>query len=215
MEGDQWILALGGRGDETPPGDEAGFLNWARLLRMPTIFDAISGAERVGELVRYSFPKSVRRHFAPTLSFPAGLLPLGDAICVFNPVYGQGMTVAAQEAVLLRRLLCEAPDATDLSPLLAADFFAGVESILDTPWAMSAVPDLVFPSAKGERPSDFVQMLQFGAAVTRLAGREADVHKIMIEVANLLRPRSTYREPDLMKRVLVEMTASQAGTRQS
>ena len=208
MEGDQWILALGGRGDETPPGDEAGFLNWARLLRTPTIFDAISTAERIGDLVRYSFPKSVRRHFARIPSFPSGLLPLGDAICVFNPIYGQGMTVAAQEAVLLRRLLGENSEATGPSPRLAADFFAGVESILETPWAMSAVPDLVFPSATGDRPTDFAQTLQFGAAVTRLAAREPDVHKIMVEVANLLRPRSAYREPDLMKRVLAEMTAN-------
>lgn len=208
MEGDQWILALGGRGDETPPGDEAGFLNWARSLRTPTIFNAISTAERIGDAVRYSFPKSVRRHFARIPSFPAGLLPLGDAICVFNPVYGQGMTVAAQEAILLRRLLGETSDATEPTPRLAADFFAGVESILETPWAMSALPDLVFPNATGDRPSDFAQTLQFGAAVTRLAAREPDAHKIMVEVANLLRPRSAYREPDLMRRVLAEMTAS-------
>jgi 2-polyprenyl-6-methoxyphenol hydroxylase-like FAD-dependent oxidoreductase len=135
-------------------------------------------------------------------------LPLGDAICVFNPVYGQGMTVAAQEAVLLRRLLGEASGSTALSPRLAEDFFAGVESILETPWAMSALPDLVFPNATGDRPSDFAQTLQFGAAVTRLAAREPDAHKIMVEVANLLRPRSAYREPDLMRRVLAEMTAS-------
>jgi hypothetical protein len=64
MEGGQWVLALSGRGDETLPGDEAGFLNRAHLLRIPTIFDAISGAERVDDLVRYSFPKSLRRRFA-------------------------------------------------------------------------------------------------------------------------------------------------------
>jgi hypothetical protein len=60
---------------------------------------------------------------------------------------------------------------------------------------------------QSSRLNDFAQMLQFGAAVTRLAAREPDVHKIMAEVANLLRPRSAYREPDLMRRVLVEMTA--------
>ena len=206
MEGDKWIVALGGRGDEKPPGDEAGLLRWARLLRTPTVSDAISGAERIDDLVRYSFPKSVRRHFARLRSFPAGLLPLGDAICVFNPVYGQGMTVAAQEAVLLRRLLGEASGSTALSPRLAEDFFAGVESILETPWAMAALPDLVFPRATGDRPNDFAQTLQFGAAVTRLAAREPDVHKIMAEVGNLLRPRSAYREPELMRRVLAEMT---------
>jgi len=208
MEDDQWILALGGRGDEVPPGDEAGFSNWARLLRTPTIFDAISSAERVGDLVRYLFPKSVRRHFTRLPSFPSGLVPLGDAICVFNPLYGQGMSVAAQEAVLLRRLLGEGSDAVGMPPRLAADFFAEVESILETPWAMSALPDLVYPSATGDRPKDFAQTLQFGAAVTRLAASAPDVHKIMAEVAYLLRPRSVYREPDLMRRVLAEMTAT-------
>jgi len=206
MEDDQWILALGGRGDETPPGDDAGFLSWARLLRTPTIFDAISGAERIGDLVRYSFPTSVRRHFTRIPSFPAGLVPLGDAICVFNPIYGQGMSVAAQQAVLLDRLLGKGMEAVELSDRLAADFFVEVESILETPWAMSALPDLIYPSATGDRPTDFAQTLQFGAAVTRLAAREPHVHKIMAEVANLLRPRSAYREPDLMKRVLAEMT---------
>jgi len=206
MEDDQWILALGGRGDEVPPGDEAGFLNWTRLLRTPTIFDAISGAERTGELVRYAFPKSVRRHFARLPSFPAGLVPLGDAICVFNPIYGQGMSVAAQEAVLLRRLLQNA-DAGELPGDLAAAFFSEVEPILETPWAMAALPDLVYPSTTGDRPSDFAQTLQFGAALTRLAAREPDVHKTMAEVANLLKPRSVYREPGFMSRVLTEMAA--------
>lgn len=207
MEGDRWILALGGRGDETPPGDETGFLNSARLLRTPTIFNAIRSAERIGDLVRYSFPKSVRRHFARLPSFPTGLLPLGDAICLFNPIYGQGMSVAAQEAVLLRRLLRESSGAGELPPALSSDFFAQVEPILETPWAMAALPDLVYPSTTGDRPSDFAQTLQFGAALVRLAAREADVHKMMIEVGNLLRPRSVYREPDLMKRVVAEMGA--------
>jgi 2-polyprenyl-6-methoxyphenol hydroxylase-like FAD-dependent oxidoreductase len=208
MEGDQWILAIGGRGDETPPGDEAGFLNSARLLRTSTIFDAISSAERVGDLVRYSFPKSVRRHFARLTDFPAGLVPLGDSICLFNPIYGQGMSVAAQEAVLLRRLLREGSGGGELPRRLASDFFAQVEPILETPWAMAALPDLIYPSTTGDRPGDFAQMLQFGAALTRLAAREADVHKTMIEVGNLLRPRSVYREPDLMKRVVAEMGAA-------
>ena len=134
-------------------------------------------------------------------------MPLGDAICVFNPIYGQGMSVAAQEAVLLRRLLRERSGTGDPRSSLAADFFAEVEPILETPWTMAALPDLVYPSTTGDRPSDFAQSLQFGAALIRLAARDADVHKIMVEVGNLLRPRSVFGDPDLMKRVLAEMGA--------
>ena len=207
LEGNEWILALGGRGDEKPPGDEAGLLQWARQLRMPTIYDAIAGAERVGEVLRYGFPESIRREFsAPeSESFPIGLLPFADAICIFNPVYGQGMSVAAQEAILLKHLLA---DPLRSSSGLALAFFKGIEPILEAPWAMSVLPDFVFAETTGERPADLMQTFKFGAAITRLAARDADVHKLMAEVGNLVKPRSAYREPEMLKRVLAEMSAA-------
>lgn len=72
---------------------------------------------------------------------------------------------------------------------------------------MSALPDLVFPGTTGERPADLMQTLKFGAAITRLAARDADVHKLMAEVANFVKPRSAYREPETMKRVAAEISA--------
>ena len=205
MEGQRWIVSLGGRGNDKPPGDEAGFLEFAKQLRTPTIYEAIRPARRLGELQRYVFPKSRRRHFGRVSSFPRGLVPIADAICVFNPVYGQGMSVAAQEAVLLGRLLENAPPDGDAQPMLASMFFEQVESILDTPWASAALPDFLFPDTTGTRPVDLEQTLRFGAALTRLAAREADVHKVVTEVGNLLKPRSVYREPQFMQRVAAEM----------
>jgi 2-polyprenyl-6-methoxyphenol hydroxylase-like FAD-dependent oxidoreductase len=74
-------------------------------MRTPTIYNAISHAKRLDGVARYGFPESVRRHFERLEAFPRGLLPIADAICRFNPVYGQGMSVAALEACLLRRIL--------------------------------------------------------------------------------------------------------------
>ena len=105
QEGGLWLLGLGGRGNDKPPGDEAGFLDFARHLRTSTIHEAIRGARRVGEIHRFVFPHSRWRHFDRVSGFPHGLLPIGDAVCTFNPIYGQGMSVAAQEALMLRRLL--------------------------------------------------------------------------------------------------------------
>lgn len=205
FEGQRWVLSLGGRGDDKPPGDEAGFLDYARQLRTPTIYNAIRDAKRIGEIARYVFPQSVRRHFELIQGWPRGLIPIGDSICQFNPVYAQGMSVAAKEAVLLRRLLVESRDATDPLAVLAPMFFAEVNALLETPWIMAAIPDFVYPATTGQRPSDLQRNLKFAAALTRLAAKKPDVHKLMVEVQNLVKPRSVYRRPLFMARILLEM----------
>jgi hypothetical protein len=136
--------------------------------------------------------------------FPRGLLPIADAICRFNPVYGQGMSVAALEACLLRKLL-EAPRAEgDPIAALAPTFFTEVQTLIDTPWSV-AVLDFVFPDTRGQRPADFETTLKFGIALTRLAAEDPAVHKLTAEVQNLLKPRNVYLDPALMKRVFAKM----------
>lgn len=204
QEGGHWLLSLGGRGNDKPPGDEHGFLDFARHLRTSTIHDAIRGARRVGEIHRFVFPPSRWRHFDQVPDFPRGLLPIGDAICTFNPVYGQGMSVAAQQALLLSRLLARAPGAPATLSNLPEAFFAALGPILETPWAMAAIPDFIFAQTTGKRPADFARVLRLGWAMQRLAARRPDVHKLVIEVQHLLKPRSAYRTPLLMARLLLE-----------
>jgi 2-polyprenyl-6-methoxyphenol hydroxylase-like FAD-dependent oxidoreductase len=203
LEGNRWMATIGGRHGDVPSGDAEGFLSYARALRTPTIYNAISHARRLGEVARYGFPESVRRHFERLDVFPRGLLPIGDAICRFNPVYGQGMSVAALEACLLRRLL-ERPGDGDPIAGLAPAFFAEVQALIETPWSV-AILDFVFPDTRGQRPADFETTLRFGIALTRLAAEDPAVHKLTAEVQNLLKPRSVYRDPNLVERVLAKM----------
>jgi hypothetical protein len=203
------MATIGGRHGDVPSGDAEGFLTYARALRTPTIYNAISHAKRLDGVARYGFPESVRRHFERLDVFPRGLVPIGDAICRFNPVYGQGMSVAALEACALRRLLERlAGDrlGEDSNPIagLAPAFFAEVQTLIETPWSVATL-DFAFPDTKGQRPADFETTLKFGIALTRLAAEDADVHKLTAEVQNLLRPRSVYRDPALVRRVLAKM----------
>jgi 2-polyprenyl-6-methoxyphenol hydroxylase-like FAD-dependent oxidoreductase len=202
LEGKRWIVTVAGRYGERPPGDAEGFMAFARELRTPTIHKAIERAKRLGEVARARFPASVLRHYDRLRAFPRGVLPLGDAVCRFNPIYGQGMSVAAQEAQALSRLL--AARAAEPDPLggLALPFFAEAAALIDTPWFSAAIPDFVHPDTTGDRPPDLAQMLAYGSAVTRLAARDPAVHTLTAEVQHLLKPRSVYREPEFVQRVL-------------
>jgi 2-polyprenyl-6-methoxyphenol hydroxylase-like FAD-dependent oxidoreductase len=205
VEGNRWMVALGGRRDDWPPADADGFLAFARELRTPTLYNAIQHAKQLGEIKRYGFPESVRRHFERLDAFPRGLLPIGDAICRFNPIYGQGMSVSAMEASLLHRLLQTRAAEADPLAGLAEAFFAEAQALIETPWTMAAIPDFIYPETRGQRPADFDQALGFASALNRIAARDPAVHKLMFEVQHLLKPRSVYHEGELMRRVTAEM----------
>jgi 2-polyprenyl-6-methoxyphenol hydroxylase-like FAD-dependent oxidoreductase len=204
LEGNRWMVTVGGRHGDMPPGDEDGFLTYAKALRTPTIYNAISHSKRVDGVARYGFPESIRRHFERLDAFPRGLLPLGDAICRFNPVYGQGMSVAALEACLLKTLLKRLGEDGDPIAGLASTFFAEVQTLIETPWSVATL-DFAFPETRGQRPTDFETTFKFGIALTRLAAEDPAVHKLTLEVQHLLKPRSAYRDPALMQRVFEKM----------
>ena len=115
------------------------------------------------------------------------------------------MSVAAQEAQALGRLL--AARATEPDPLagLGPPFFAEAARLIETPWFSAAIPDFVHPETRGERPANLEQMLKIGLALTRLAARDPAVHRLTAEVQHLLKPRSVYQDPELMQRVLASV----------
>ena len=151
LEQGLWMVTLAGMHGDSPPGDIDGFLEFAKSLRTSTVHDAIEGARRVGEIVRFLLPASVRRHFEQRARFPRGLITIGDAICRFNPVFGQGMSVAAQEAVVLNRLLEARTGWSDPLDGLAQEYFGAIQGILASPWAV-AESDFVYPQTRGHRP---------------------------------------------------------------
>jgi len=205
LEGRRWILTLGGRHGDNPPRDEAGFVGLVQGFRMPTLYNAIRYAKRVDDIVGYRFPESIHRHYEGLDAFPSGLLVMGDALCRFNPVWGQGMSVAAQEACALSRLLASRAGARDPLDGLAQAFFAEAAGLIVTPWAQAAIPDFIHPKTRGERPADFEQSLKFGMALTKLAARDPAVHKLTAEVGSLLKPRTVYLDPELRRRVMEVM----------
>jgi 2-polyprenyl-6-methoxyphenol hydroxylase-like FAD-dependent oxidoreductase len=200
IEKQQWILSIGGNHGDIPPGDKDGFLDFVKSLRTSTIYDAVKDARPTADIIRFRLPASSRRHFERLESFPAGLLTIGDAVCRFNPVFGQGMSVAAQEAVILDGLLQKDVPADRL----AKEFFTAIQPTIQTPWGV-AESDFVYPATRGDRPADFGQRIQYSIALTKLGAQDPEVHKLMAQVSQLLKPHSALREPALAARVTALM----------
>jgi 2-polyprenyl-6-methoxyphenol hydroxylase-like FAD-dependent oxidoreductase len=205
VENNYYQLLLVGRGDDAPPADSDAFLAYAQKLGTPTIYEAMKGAKPLSKIARYGFSESKWRHFGRLDRFPRGLLPSGDAICCLNPVYGQGITVAVQEANILRRLLSTNAVRADPLATLAHQFLTEAEALIEQPWTISAIPDFIYPQTRGERPDDLEYRLKSQVALTRIATRDPSVWELVSEVRNLLKPLAVLEEPELVRRVEAEM----------
>jgi 2-polyprenyl-6-methoxyphenol hydroxylase-like FAD-dependent oxidoreductase len=207
VESNRWQVNLIHMHGQPVPESPADFVAFAKTLRTQTIHDAIKGAVPVGPIYRFGFPGSLRRHFERLQNFPGRLLPIGDVICRFNPAFGQGMSVAAQEVGVLQRLI-EAR-ATGFDPLqgLAQSFFATIQDFLAAPWTVTE-SDFMYEKTRGRRPDDFHQRSKFSSALQRIAAEDATVHQVMSEVTHLVRRSAALRDPQIVNRVTALMAAS-------
>ena len=208
IEGNRWMLTVAGRGSEKPPAEWEALLGYIKQLPTPTIYDAVKDSRPVDRLARFFMPESLRRHFEELERFPDGLVPVGDAICRFNPVYAQGMSVAAKSAVLLRRLLRDRAEQPDPLAGLGEALFAGVKPLVETAWKMAAVPDFAYPETRGQRPPDLERSLQAAEALSRLAARDAAMQKLAVEVWHFVRPLSVLQDPEVQSRIEAEMAGA-------
>ena len=201
IEGNQWMVTLSSRHPQSPaPATDAEFLAFAQTLRTRTLFDAFQHAERTTPITRHRFTGSVRVHWERLGTLPRGLLLLGDAACHFNPLFGQGMSAAAQQALVLRQLLSTAAGESDPLGWLQLTYFEKLASVLDAPWSV-AVADLIYPETTGTRPETFERSMKFAAGLLRLAVQDPEIHKLMTEVQQLLKPPSVYNDPELHRRI--------------
>ncbi len=201
IEDNRWMVTLSSRHPEAPPpATDAEFLAFAKSLRTQSLFNAIQHAERTTPIVRHRFTGSVRVHWERVGALPRGLLLLGDAACHFNPLFGQGMTAAAQQALVLRQLLAQAAAESDPLAFLQLRYFEKLSAVLDAPWSV-AIADLIYPETTGTRPDTFERSMKFAAGLMRLAVRDPKVHKLMTEVQQLLQPPTVYNDPELRQRV--------------
>jgi 2-polyprenyl-6-methoxyphenol hydroxylase-like FAD-dependent oxidoreductase len=190
------MLTLCGLVGDHPPTDPQGFDAFARSLRFADIHDALRGGEPIDDPAPFRFPANVRRRYERMRHFPEGFLVLGDAVCSFNPIYGQGMTVAALQAMALRHCL------EDGHQRLAHRFFSTAANAIDHAWNMATGADLALPGVDGPRS---LQVRLTNAYINRLlavAAHEPVVAASFTRVAGMVETLASLLRPTLALRVL-------------
>jgi 2-polyprenyl-6-methoxyphenol hydroxylase-like FAD-dependent oxidoreductase len=196
MEGNRWIVTLFGYRGEQPPVDPEGFIAFAATLAAPDIFEVIREAEPLDDARVARYPANVRRRYERLDRFPDGFLVVGDAVCGFNPTYGQGITVAAHEALALRDCLADGP------ARLGARFRSRADAIVDIPWQIAVGSDLRFPEVEGPRTAKVRLVNAYLARLHIAAAADPEVGRAFLRVVNLLdRPERLLR-PAVALRVL-------------
>jgi 2-polyprenyl-6-methoxyphenol hydroxylase-like FAD-dependent oxidoreductase len=181
---------------ERAPADRETFIEWAEALPADGIGRQVTESEWLSDIHRYPFPASVWRHYEELDRFPDGLIVTGDAIASFNPIYGQGMSVAALDALVLHHELTGGLEG------LAPRFFARASRPVEEAWRLAVGNDFNFAGTTGPKPFGTDLFNRYVARLIRRAQSDGALTEAFFRVFRLERPATSLLHPPVAWRVL-------------
>ncbi|MGI5526973.1 FAD-dependent monooxygenase [Streptomyces syringium] len=200
IEGGRWLVTASGTRGGEPAREAEAFEPFLRTLRHPLIADLIAGAEPLTDVYLTRSTVNRRRYFERLPVWPEGFVVLGDALAQFNPVYGQGMSVAAQSAVVLRDLIGEREPA---APGLARSVQRSVARVAGGAWDLATGEDINYPGAIGPRPPVAARLLRgYFMRLMRTSTVNPTVLRHLMAVMTLSAPMTDLVRPQVVLGVL-------------
>ena len=199
VENNRWVVTLGGVAKDYPPTDEDGFTEaLSTKLRSPILAEAVRLAEPISPVYGHRSMANRFRHYEKWTERLDGFLALGDAVCAFNPVYGQGMTTGTLSAVALESCLQQHGPT---NPDLPRHFFRAQAKVQTNPWRIATGADFRFPETEGQqtlgsRLFDPYMKALFAAAIDDMV-----VRRQLGAVLNMLKPPAAFFELPIISRV--------------
>lgn len=198
IENNQWELILGGIHGDDSPTQPGRFIDFSESLPLDVLATlAKEQSWKSDDIHYYPFPSSRWHHYEHLDRFPDGLLVTGDAIASFNPVYGQGMSVAALDALILHHTL-----ATNGLENLAPRFFDRAATVVDEVWKIAVGADFEFPQTTGPKPPGTDLFNRYLSRLKRQAHDDGVLTEAFFRVFRLEQPATTLVRPNIMWRVL-------------
>jgi 2-polyprenyl-6-methoxyphenol hydroxylase-like FAD-dependent oxidoreductase len=200
LEGARWLVTLAGMHGERPPTDDAGFLAFARSLPSPEVAEFVESATPLGPVATHRMHSNQRRHLERMRDLPGGLVLLGDAVCSFNPTYGQGMSTATLQAEALGQALDRVPT---VDARLVRAFYKRAAKAITPAWQLTTGADFALPATTGPKAPGTDLLNRFMPRVFRASQVSEAVARRVIEVTSLLRPPPSLFTPAMVARILV------------
>jgi 2-polyprenyl-6-methoxyphenol hydroxylase-like FAD-dependent oxidoreductase len=197
IERDRWIVTIASSFGAPSATDEESFLALAASLPSPEIHDVVRRAEWLGPVATHRLLSSKRRRYEQVKRVPAGFLALGDSICSFNPIYGQGMSSAALQAIELGAALAEHPN----DERLVRGFYKRAAKIIANPWKIAVGADFAYPECTGPRPAGTDIVNRYMQRVLLACTVSPEVNTEMILVQNLMASPATLMRPSMVRMV--------------
>jgi 2-polyprenyl-6-methoxyphenol hydroxylase-like FAD-dependent oxidoreductase len=194
-ENDTWMFGVGAMAGLEPPSQPADMLRFAADFAPAHALQAIRAAEPLGEVAHHRVPSNRWRRYDKMRRTPDGLLVFGDAICSFNPIYGQGMTVAAIEATVLRDCLRLGERG------LPRRFFRASAKKIRVAWQTAVGSDLTLPEVVGPRSASMRITNAFLDLVMTAAETDPIVTGQFLRVIGMIDPPARLLSPSILRRI--------------
>lgn len=195
-EDDATMFAIGAMAGHEVPDTADEMRDFVADFVPANVLAALANAEPLGPVVNYRVPSNRWRRYDKLRRLPDGLLVLGDAVCSFNPIYGQGMTVAAVEATVLRDCLRHGNDD------LARRFFRSSVKPIRIAWQTAVGSDLALPEVEGTAPLSIRLSNAYLDRVLTACETDEAVTLRFLRVLGMVDPPAKLFSPSFMWRVL-------------
>ena len=202
VEGGRWMVVLAGSGGDYPPTDEEGFHSFAESLLDPALIEAIRAAQPISPIYGYRRTANRLRRFNKLSHLPAGLIVLGDALCAFNPAYGQGMTVATLEVKALHSCLRSHSSRVGLPRA----FYKNAARVIAFPWRLAAGAD----STINDQPKGF----RYNENLIALLAHDPKVLLTFLKVIHMLQSPLSLFSPLIASKVIFHYVKTKKGRAQ-
>jgi 2-polyprenyl-6-methoxyphenol hydroxylase-like FAD-dependent oxidoreductase len=193
VEGDRWHVTVTGFGGDYPPVEPVAYLEYLRGFRVPAIYEAVRDAEPVSQVFGSRSTENRHLHLERARAWPRGFMVVGDAAVHLNPVYAQGMTLAALAGEALHRCLSAGDDR------LPERFHKALDRAVQAPWMLATSVDLQVPQRRGSpAPAGFGVMSFYMDQLMRLAPRHNPTARRFAEVLHLVRHPMSLMSPRIL-----------------